>query len=237
MIRFLGALLALALLSGCGEPVSQDKNARILVVGDSMLASNRAGKAAVADVLEAELGTGVLDRSVFAARYFHALPLSGAAGLRLTSQYRAGNWDWVVMNGGGNDLLFGCGCGFCDGVLDRLVTKDGRGGAIPAYVARIREGGARVVYAGYLRNPGMGTPVKHCGPAGNELDRRLVLMAGFDAGVTFVPMADLVPYRDTSFHGIDRIHPSAKGSRGIGQRIAAVIRAAPKQPVAAPVRR
>lgn len=229
MIRITLALLALALLFGCGEPVSQGTGARILVVGDSMFATNRANNAAVADVLEAELGTEVLDRSVFAARYFHPLPISGAAGLRLTTQYREGDWDWVVMNGGGNDLLLGCGCSLCQGVLDRLVSKDGRSGAIPAYVARIRESGARVIYAGYLRNPGMATPIKHCGPAGNELDRRLTLMAGFDAGVTFVPMADLVPYRDGSYHGLDRIHPSFKGSRGIGQRIAAVIKAAPPE--------
>ncbi|TGD62393.1 SGNH/GDSL hydrolase family protein [Tabrizicola sp. WMC-M-20] len=237
MIRITFALLALALLAACGEPVSQEKDARILVVGDSMLATNRASNKAVADVLEEELGTGVLDRSVFAARYFHPLPLSGAAGLRLTAQYRTGNWDWVVMNGGGNDLLFGCGCGFCEGVLNRLVTKDGRGGAIPVYVARIRESGARVVYAGYLRNPGMGTPVKHCGPAGNELDRRLALMAGFDAGVTFVPMADLVPYRDTSFHGFDRIHPSVKGSQEMAKRMATVIKTAPDPKVPASTRR
>ena len=228
MIRITLALLALALLFGCGEPVSQAADARVLVVGDSMFATNRANNKAVADVLEAELGAKVLDRSVIAARYFHALPISGAAGLRLTSQYREGEWDWVVMNGGGNDLLLGCGCGLCQGVLDRLVTEDGRGGAIPSYIARIRAGGARVVYAGYLRNPGMGTPIKHCGPAGNELDRRLTLMAGFDAGVTFVPMADLVPYRDASYHGIDRIHPSFKGSEGIGRRIAAVIKATEK---------
>lgn len=226
MIRITMMLLVLAALFGCGEPVAQGADARILVVGDSMFATNRAGNAAVADVLETELRTNVLDRSVIAARYFHALPISGAAGLRLTSQFREGDWDWVVMNGGGNDLLLGCGCGFCQGVLDRLVTKDGRGGAIPSYVARIRATGARVVYAGYMRNPGMATPIKHCGPAGNELDRRLTLMAGFDAGVTFVPMADLVPYRDGSYHGIDRIHPSVKGSRGIGLRIAEVIKAA-----------
>ncbi|MDR7126321.1 SGNH/GDSL hydrolase family protein [Pseudotabrizicola sp. 4114] len=237
MIRITMALLALALLFGCGEPVSQGVGARVLVLGDSMFATNRANNKAVADVLEAELGAKVLDRSVFAARYFHPLPISGAAGMRLSTQYREGDWDWVVMNGGGNDLLLGCGCSLCQGVLDRLVTKDGRGGAIPSFVARIRASGARVVYAGYLRNPGMGTPIKHCGPAGNELDRRLTLMAGFDAGVTFVPMADLVPYRDTSYHGIDRIHPSYKGSQGIGARIAAVIKAAPKQGLPARPRR
>ena len=230
-------LVALAALFGCGEPVSQGGGARVLVVGDSMFATNRANNKAVADVLEAELGAQVLDRSVFAARYFHPLPISGAAGMRLSTQYREGDWDWVVMNGGGNDLLLGCGCSLCQGVLDRLVTKDGRGGAIPSYVARVRASGARVIYAGYLRNPGMGTPIKHCGPAGNELDRRLTLMAGFDAGVTFVPMADLVPYRDASFHGIDRIHPSFKGSRGIGERIAAIIKAAPKQGLPARPRR
>jgi acyl-CoA thioesterase I len=229
MIRTILSFLALSLLFGCGEPVSQAAGARILVLGDSMFATNRANNAAVSDVLEAELGVKVLDRSVFAARYFYALPISGAAGLRLTSQFREGDWDWVVMNGGGNDLLFGCGCGPCQGVLNRLVSADGRSGAIPAYVARIRQTGARVIYSGYLRNPGMATPIKHCGPAGNELDRRLALMAGFDAGVTFVPMADLVPYRDTSFHAMDRIHPSFKGSRGIGQRIARVIKSAPKQ--------
>ncbi|WP_103334430.1 SGNH/GDSL hydrolase family protein [Pseudotabrizicola formosa] len=237
MIRIIGALLALAWLAACGEPVSQAEGARILVVGDSMLATNRATKTSVADVLETELGLPVLDRSVYAARYFHPLPITGAAGLRLTAQYREGDWDWVVMNGGGNDLLFGCGCGFCDGVLNRLVTRDGRGGAIPAYVARIRQSGARVVYSGYLRNPGMGTPIKHCGPAGNELDRRLTLMAGFDSGVFFVPMADLVPHRDASFHGLDRIHPSVKGSQEIARRLASVIKSAADPKLSASARR
>lgn len=224
MIRTLFALLALTLVLGCGDPVSQRTEARILVLGDSMMAANRVQQAAVADVIEAELGQEVIDRSVFGARYFHILPLSGAAGLRLTAQYRARPWDWVVLNGGGNDLLFGCGCHFCARTLDRLVSKDGRGGAIPSHVAKIRKSGARVIYVGYLRNPGTATPIRGCGPAGNELDRRLTLMAGFDAGVTFLPMADLVPHGDSSFHQIDRIHPSVKGSAGIGGRIARHIR-------------
>jgi acyl-CoA thioesterase I len=48
-------------------------------------------------------------------------------------------------------------------------------------------------------------------------------MSRFDAGVTFLPMSDLVPFGDRSYHGLDLIHPSVKGSRGIGQRIAALI--------------
>jgi acyl-CoA thioesterase I len=226
MIRSLLALVALTFLFGCGEPVGKGAGAEILMMGDSMFATNRASGGGVADVLERELGVGVLDRSVFAARYFHPLPISGAAGLKLAAQYRAGDWEWVVMNGGGNDLLLGCGCAVCAGTLNRLVSADGRSGVIPEQIAMIRKTGARVVYAGYLRNPGTATPIRHCGPAGNELDRRLKLMAGLDAGVTFVPMADLVPRGDWSFHGLDRIHPSVKGSEGIGKRLAAVIRGA-----------
>lgn len=188
---------------------------RILVIGDSMFAVNRIAGASVANVIEKELGVDVTDRATIGARYFLGLPLR--------PQYSDEGWDWVVINGGGNDLLFGCGCGTCTRMLDRLVSKDGRGGTIPAFVAKIRKSGAKVVYSGYLRNPGVQTPIKSCGPAGNELDRRLTLMAGFDAGVIFLPMSDLVPYGDRSYHGFDLIHPSVKGSRGIGKRIAAVI--------------
>lgn len=209
---------------GCGEAVTSTTQSRILVLGDSMMASNSVANGTVADGIEAALGEEVIDRSVIGARYFYFLPLSGAAGLRLDAQYRPGKWDFVVLNGGGNDLLFGCGCGKCDGVLNRLVSPDGRTGAIPTFVAKLRASGARVVYVGYLRNPGTATPVKACGPAGNELDRRLGRMAALDSGVDFLAMSDLVPNGDTSFHQFDRIHPSPKGSRAIAQRIAARIK-------------
>jgi acyl-CoA thioesterase I len=224
MIRNRIFMLALFLLLGCGETVDGKTDARILLLGDSMMASNRGSGQSVANVIEAELGEEVIDRSVMGARYFYALPISGKAGLRLTEQYRQGNWDWVVLNGGGNDLLLGCGCGKCDAILDRLVSKDGRSGAIPKFVAQIRKGGAKVIYAGYLRSPGSSTPIKACRAAGNELDSRLAKMARSYAGVTVLPMSNLVPNGDGSFHQPDLIHPSAKGSRGIGARIARVLK-------------
>jgi lysophospholipase L1-like esterase len=149
--------------------------------------------------------------------------------LKLDAQYRPGPWDWVVLNGGGNDLLFGCACTFCDGVLNRLVSPDGRKGAIPALMARLRASGARVVYVGYLRNPGTLTPVKACGPAGNELDRRLAKMATLNSGVDFLPMSGVVPNGDWSYHQIDRIHPSVKGSTAIAARIVAHIKSKPRR--------
>ena len=223
MRRLLFGLACLLLVFGCGEPVPAGKSARILLLGDSMFASNKAVGGSVADAVEAALGLEVVDRSVLGARYFHALPISGSAGLNLTQQFREGPWDVIIVNGGGNDLLFGCGCGACDRMLDRLISADGRAGAIPSFVARLRQTGAQVVYAGYLRNPGTATPIKACGPAGNELDRRLAALDLLDPGMTFLPMSDLVPHGSLSYHQIDRIHPSRLGSREIGLRIARAI--------------
>jgi hypothetical protein len=188
-----------------------------------MLASNRTAGGSVADAVEAALGLEVVDRSVIGASYFHALPVSGAAGLRLPDQYRPGDWKVVIANGGGNDLLFGCGCGKCETVLNRLISEDGRSGVIPDYVARLRGTGAHVVYVGYLRNPGTATPIKACGPAGNELDRRLAELDRLDPDMTFIPMSDLVPHGSTLYHQLGRIHPSRTGSREIGLRIARAI--------------
>ncbi|MDG2340776.1 MAG: hypothetical protein P8L32_06230 [Paracoccaceae bacterium] len=39
-----------------------------------------------------------------------------------------------------------------------------------------------------------------------------------------MPLADMVPDGDLSFHGLDRIHPSVKASEEIGKRVAAFIR-------------
>ena len=223
MLRFFIGLACLFFVFGCGEQVPSEGSARILLLGDSMFASNKAVNGSVADAVEAALGLEVVDRSVPAARYFHALPISGSAGLNLTQQFREGPWDVIILNGGGNDLLFGCGCGRCDGMLDRLISADGRSGAIPSFVASLRKTGAQVVYAGYLRNPGTATPIKACGPAGNELDRRLAALDNLDPGMVFLPMSDLVPHGSVSYHQIDRIHPSLTGSREIGLRIARVI--------------
>lgn len=197
---------------------------RVLVMGDSLMASNRMKGGAVSNALGHALGVKVKDNAVFGARYFYILPLTGAAGMRIDAQFRGGPWDYVVLNGGGNDLLFGCGCGACNRMLDRLVSKDGTKGAIPELVADIRETGARVIYTGYLRTPGVTSPVESCGPLGDRMDARLARMAQAIDGVSFVPLSDLVTKDgDTSFHAVDLVHPSVKGSRAIAARIASWI--------------
>ncbi len=217
----LSALLVLAL--GLAAR-AQETKPRVLVMGDSLMAWNGTRGAAVSDALGRLLGVQVKDHALAGARYFYILPLSGAAGLRIRAQFRGGPWDYVVMNGGGNDLLFGCGCGRCKRMLDRLIRDDGRAGAIPDLVRDIRASGAKVIYTGYLRTPGVTSPVEACGPLGDEMDTRLARMAKATEGVIFLPLADLVTKNgDTSFHATDLVHPSLKGSRAIAARIAPLI--------------
>ncbi len=213
----------IAFLAGCGEPVSRGEASRILAMGDSLLAWHGATGHAVSDRLEHYLGEPVTDRSVVGAWMIYEMPISGAMGLSIPRQYRPGNWDWVILNGGGNDLWLGCGCSFCKNRLNRLISEDGQAGKIPDLVRRVRASGARVIYLGYLRSPGFGSPIEHCRDEGAIFDRRLAAMASLDPGVTFQSLADLVPSGDKSFHAADRIHPSRKGSAAIAQRIAKVI--------------
>lgn len=227
MIRI--ALLLLTLLSACGaSPAGQGP--RILAMGDSMMAWNGLGGQSIPDVVAEELSVQVVDRSVSGARMIYRLPISGAAGLSIPKQYRGEAWDWVVLNGGGNDLLFGCGCTRCDGRLERLIAEDASAGAFPDLVTRLRKSGARVIILGYLRSPGRSSPIENCRDEGDTLEARLAKLAEGDAGVTFLSVAGLVPEGDLSFHALDRIHPSPKASRIIGGLVAEVIRAGSDKP-------
>ena len=218
------SLVLTGVLGGCTESVPRDQSARILAMGDSMLAWHGGRRAAVSDNMEAILGEPVIDRSVIGARIFYHLPVSGALGMNISQQYRPGAWEWVVMNGGGNDLWFGCGCSRCDRKMTRMITADGQGGSVPELVRNIRKSGARVIYLGYLRSPGVGSMIDHCRDVGREFEHRLNQMAASDPGIYFLSLADLVPHGDRSYHAFDMIHPSPKATRKIAQRVAAFIR-------------
>jgi hypothetical protein len=219
--------MLLGLLAACTEMPSSTPQARILTMGDSMLAWNSLSGQSVSHYLEQILDEPVVDRSVTGARAHYILPVSGSMGMKIASQYVPGRWDWVVMNGGGNDLLFGCGCGLCDDTLDRLISPDGRSGTIPQTVAKARSNGAQVVYLGYMRTPGRGSIIDGCRAIGDRFEGRLAQMAARDKGVHFVSLKGMIPNGDLSFHAGDRVHPSPKGSQAIAARVAAIIRANP----------
>ncbi|MCV3273831.1 SGNH/GDSL hydrolase family protein [Roseobacter sinensis] len=213
----------LLFLAGCGEYVPRDQSPRILAMGDSMMAWHAGTDQGIADGVEQMLQEPVIDRSVVGARIIYHLPITGAMGLNISKQYVPGNWEWVIINGGGNDLWLGCGCSRCDNRMNRMISADGQQGEIARMVRDIRRGGAQVIYVGYLRSPGVGSIIEHCRDEGNELESRINLMAKADPGVHFVSLQDLVPYGDRSFHGGDRIHPSKKATDAIARRIVRII--------------
>jgi acyl-CoA thioesterase I len=224
--RIIGSiLLASALLvSACGEVASRNDTSRILAIGDSMLAWHRGSGTSVSGALERRINERVTDRSVIGARFNYALPITGAMGLNISKQYVSGTWDWVIINGGGNDLLFGCGCVACDYTIDKLISADGRNGKIPALVRKARSTNARVILVGYLHSPGVPSLVDGCKDDDNELQRRISKIPALDDGVYYVRASDIVGSGDTSYHAGDRIHPSAKGSAEIARQIASIIK-------------
>ena len=202
------------------EPV----NAKILAIGDSLMAWNGLGGRSIPQVVSLLLKEPVRSHANVGAFMIYSLPISGLMGKRIAAQYRDNDYDWVIVNGGGNDLWLGCGCRKCERRMNKMVSPDGRKGEVPDLVRRIRKSGAKVVFIGYLRSPGSGSTIEHCKNEGDAYDARLAVMAKQMDGVWFISNADIVPSGDTSYHSSDRIHPSRKGSIAIAQRVAALIR-------------
>lgn len=213
---------------------------RILVLGDSLLAAHSVSGRSVSGRLSRYLGQPIRDHSVAGARMIYNLPITGAMGMSIPKQWRPGGYDWVILNGGGNDLWLGCGCKACDHKMERLISGDGRKGTIPGLVSRIRKSGARVIIVGYLRSPGFSSPIESCKDEGDTLEARLANLAALDRGIIFHSIADMVPHGDLSYHAMDRIHPSLKASDAIARRLAQIIQAeAPhaSRPAKAPAKR
>lgn len=217
------AVVLAGVLASCQESVTRNEGARILSVGDSLMAWNSLSGNSIPQIVEKELKESVVDRSFSGARMLIRGSEEESGNLSIPQQYEAGEWDWVIMNGGGNDLMFGCGCIACDGTLNRMISEDGMSGAIPDLVRQVHEDGAQVLYFGYLRSPKLITPIEHCKDEGDELDARLTKLASQQPGIVFVPMSDVVPPGGLSYFSPDLIHPSRKTSRLVGKRLAGVI--------------
>ena len=189
----------------------------MLAVGDSVLAWNRLSGGDIPRVAAQATGRAVDNRSVIGARMLTGIP----------GQYRDGPWDWVIVNGGANDLRGSCGCTGCDDTLDDLVTPDGQGGAMSDFARDIASRGPGVVLLGYYGTSVAGGPFAACGDELTELSRRLALLADSDPAILFVDAKDVIDTANLDLYARDLAHPSAAGSALIGQLIADAIAAAP----------
>ncbi len=211
--RLTAALLVLAALGGA----SADDGVEIgpvLVLGDSIAAWNSEVGASVADVLAAKTGAEVTLAAVPGSRVL-------AGPDPVPQQYVPGPWRWVVVQGGGNDLVAECGCGACAAALDRLIGRDGRTGAIADLVRRIRADGASVALWSYYAMPDDAPfPFARCNDELVEVHARLARLAARDDGIVLVDGREVVRPARTDLYDRDRVHPSPAGSRAVGVQVA-----------------
>ena len=209
----LSLLIILFGLAACGTlPERADPGARILAIGDSVLAWNRADNASIVDRVEKRLGAPILDATVPGARMRQG-GFSGAVGFSIPRQVRPGEWETIILNGGANDLFGDCNCNACDAVLDRLVQQD-----YPALLSRL--GDADVYFVGYYGPAGdRAGGYDGCDDELTDLERRLMRLAATRPNFTVVPVRQAVTGRPWLYDD-DRVHPSPNGSRVIGDIVA-----------------
>ena len=192
----------------------------ILVLGDSVMAWNVEEGTSVGHVIEERTGQSVTIRAVSGAHF------ASDDDEDIRSQYVEGDWGWVVLDGGGNDLNDRCECGDCRSVLDELLSSDGTEGAVVDTMDALLETGTRVIFLTYYDLPPTAQfGFAQCGDESQALAARASAMARSRDGVYWVDMGQVVKPSDLSAYDEDHVHPSAEGSALIGGLVADVISA------------
>ena len=65
----------------------------------------------------------------------------------------------------------------CHDTINELVSENARSGKIPDFLRTIRDNGSKILYIGYLRSPGLLTPIEHCKNEGDLFEARLAKFA------------------------------------------------------------
>lgn len=210
-MKALLTLLPLGLVACTGlEPIEPSGN--IIAVGDSIFEWNADEAASIPEVVGQVHGKEVYNAAISGSMVL------GDDGEAIPAQYVEGDWAWLIVDGGGNDLNELCGCGACDEVMDGIVSADGTGGALPALVGPAAASGVKVAIMGYPELP-PGTEFDGCDDELVELSSRQAAIASHSDNIVFVDARDVVGPDDLHLFDEDNIHPSIEGSEVIGQHI------------------
>lgn len=222
--RTLLALTLLISVASCTD-IAPRAGGDILVLGDSVMAWNGSNDASIGDAVEGALNRRVVSKAVPGAQFDNASVVAGAVGFDVQRQLSSGRWNWVVMNGGANDLSADCGCGACGPSVEALIGADANSGAIPAFIRRVRkQTGANVIWMGYYAGSGT-VSFAGCRKDLVEIEARIAKFAARENGVVFADAEDVIDRNDATQFATDNIHPSAKGSALIGTMLAREIAA------------
>ena len=222
MREILAVLLIVTGLSACTDTAPRG-GGDILVLGDSIVAWN--GGRSIPDVIANQTGRSVTSRAVPGAQFDNGSTIASAVGFDIQQQFPGGRWNWVVVNGGANDLSADCGCGACGASVNALIAPDGQSGSIPAFLQRLRaQTGAQVMWMGYYAGSGSGS-FAGCRDDLVEIESRIATFAAGRPGIHFVDSEDVIDRGDRGLFAGDNVHPSARGSARIGAYLAQEITA------------
>lgn len=209
-------LTAVLTLAGCSfVPPIANRDADILVVGDSIFAWHRGSGLSIPSIVGQSTDLSVSNVSVSGATFL------GTQGI--PTQYVTDDWDWVLVDGGGNDLLPVCQTPNEQRVLDAIISADGSSGDFPAFINQVADQGAQVIVLGYYPISDQGGPFVACRSVLDELAARQSRMAELNASVIFVDSGRVIGSGDAAAYEADLVHPSPRGAALIGQLLASVI--------------
>jgi len=206
-------ILTLGLVA-CGEPV--DPSGNIIAVGDSIFAWHTESGHSIPEVVAEARGQEVANLSV-GGTMLHG----GADEEAIPTQYVPGPWDWMLVDGGGNDLNDLCGCGTCDAVMERIISSDSTSGLLPDFVIEVADSGVQVAIMGYPDIPESAEyGFDRCGDELVELSSRQAALAGLHEGIIFVDAREVISGDDLEMFDTDHVHPSVEGSAVMGSLLA-----------------
>jgi acyl-CoA thioesterase-1 len=208
-------MLALGVAACSFTAPGPDRDADVIVVGDSILAWHGRSGRSIPDVVARSTGLTISDVSISGAGFL------GSQGI--PTQYIASDWDWVIVNGGGNDLALGCQTPNGQRVLDALISADGSRGAMPAFVNQVAMQGAQVIVLGYYPVSDLGGTFAPCSAVLDELAARQSRLAASNPDVIFVDSGQVIGVGDEAAYAADLVHPSPRGAALIGTLVGSVI--------------
>lgn len=196
----------------------------VLAIGDSVMAWN--GDRGIPEAVAAALGRPVTDGARSGAHLTHPSALLVALGFDVSRQFEGGDWDWVILTAGGNDLRGVCGT-LAERAIVNGIVDERLGGDLPALVARIRATGAKVGYVGYYDPSTAGaTAFTACEDAFDAINARMARLAARDAGLLVLDAGEVIDRTDPTLYAADLVHPSPRGSARIGAALARAMAAA-----------
>lgn len=207
-------LLAGCVPSLCPEVSQLPQQDLVFAFGDSVLAWNQVYCQAVPDHLALERGAAVDSAAISGARM-----LSGEGDI--PDQYVSLDWDWVILDGGANDLKDACAGDQAGSILDQLVGPEGSGGAMGALLDQVLLDSDQVLLLGYYRMlPDAWYGFDKCEIELDSLNARYQALADKLDGVSYVDLGQVMdPELSPDAYAPDGAHPNTDGAQRIAELI------------------